>query len=431
MHLPSREGTRVDNSKDIRTIMRDNAVTIMFVILCIIGLVFSGQSVSFVLYELVGRISRNAFLVLALIIPIVAGMGINFAVTIGAMAAQISALWITEWQIPGLGGFLLAALMTLPIASLFGFLIGKLLNKMKGQEMIGGLILGYFANGLYQLLFLFIFGNIIPLNTKGLVIQGSTGVANTINLSGEGGIKYALDGIIRLSMHETVFWFCGIGAAITAIMFLRKRIEAKKAVRILISLAVSSALFFIPAVRSLFELANVPVITMLVIFLLCLFNDALLKTKLGQQFRAVGQNRVVANAAGINVDRIRVIAIMISTVLAGWGQLIFVQNMGSFQTYGAHEQVGLYAGAAILVGGASIKRATNSQALLGTILFHLLFIVAPSAGKNIFGDAAVGEYFRVFISYGVIAMALVMHTWRGVPQKKKLGEQELSEVKKG
>ena len=157
----------------------------------------------------------------------------------------------------------------------------------------------------------------------------------------------------------------------------------------------------------------------LVIAALCLFNMGIMKTRLGQQFRAVGQNRTVANAAGIDVDHVRVIAIMISTVLAGWGQLIFVQNMGSFQTYGAHEQVGLYAGAAILVGGASIKRATNRQALLGCILFHLLFIVAPSAGKNLFGDAAIGEYFRVFVSYGVIAMALVMHAWSGVSRKKR------------
>ena len=97
-------------------------------------------------------------------------------------------------------------------------------------------------------------------------------------------------------------------------------------------------------------------VTFFVVGLLCIFNNALMKTKIGQQFRAVGQNRTVANASGINVDRVRVIAIVISTVLAGWGQLIFVQNMGSFQTYGAHEQVGLYAGAAILVGGASIKK---------------------------------------------------------------------------
>ena len=98
---------------------------------------------SYVMYEMFGRLSRNAFIVLALIIPIVAGMGINFAITIGAMAAQIAALWVIEWGVGGFGGFLLAMLMTMPIAGLFGFLIGKLLNKMKGQEMIGGLILGY------------------------------------------------------------------------------------------------------------------------------------------------------------------------------------------------------------------------------------------------------------------------------------------------
>ena len=81
----------------------------------------SGQSLGYVAYELFGRLSRNAFIVLALIIPIIAGMGINFAITIGAMAAQIAALWVTEWQIPGLGGFAVAALMTVPIAALFGF----------------------------------------------------------------------------------------------------------------------------------------------------------------------------------------------------------------------------------------------------------------------------------------------------------------------
>ena len=120
--------------------MRNNAVTVMFVLLCIICIIYSFQSMSYVMYEMFGRLSRNAFIVLALIIPIVAGMGINFAITIGAMAAQIAILWVLEWQIPGIGGFLVAALMTIPIASLFGFLIGKLLNKMKGQEMIGGMI---------------------------------------------------------------------------------------------------------------------------------------------------------------------------------------------------------------------------------------------------------------------------------------------------
>ena len=403
---------------DIREILQKNAVTVMFVVLCIIGLICSGQTVSYVMYELFGRLSRNAFIVLALIIPIVAGMGINFAITIGAMAAQIAALWVIEWGISGLPGFLVAMLMTMPIAAFFGFLIGKLMNKMKGQEMIGGLILGYFANGLYQLLFLFIFGNLIPLKAPGLVIKGSTGVANTIDLSTDRGFKYPLDGLLRVSFSTAVLIICGIIAVGAMVLFARKKMEKKKAFTYGGICVAAIVVAQLPFVKNIFSMVTVPMVTFFVVGLLCIFNNALMKTKIGQQFRAVGQNRTVANASGINVDRVRVIAIVISTVLAGWGQLIFVQNMGSFQTYGAHEQVGLYAGAAILVGGASIKKATNGQALLGCILFHLLFIVAPSAGKNLFGDAAIGEYFRVFISYGVIALALVMYAWGDYKKKK-------------
>ena len=404
---------------DIGTVIRNNAVTIMFVLLCVVCLYFSGLTVPYVMYELFGRLSRNAFIVLALILPIVAGMGINFAVTIGAMAAQIAALWVIEWGISGLPGFLVAMLMTVPLAAFFGYLIGKLLNKMKGQEMIGGLILGYFANGLYQLLFLFIFGNLIPLNAPGLVIKGSTGVANTIDLSTERGFKYALDGLWRVDFGTGLYILCGVMVLLAVVNLLRKKQNLKKTLMVVGGCAAACVAYLIPFVKNLFSMVQIPVVTFLLVGLLCVFNNELMRTRLGQQFRAVGQNRTVANVSGINVDKVRLIAIVISTVLAGWGQLIFVQNMGSFQTYGAHEQVGLYAGAAILVGGASIKKATNTQARVGCILFHLLFIVAPSAGKNLFGDAAIGEYFRVFISYGVIALALVMHAWSGIQKKKK------------
>ena len=68
-------------------IVRNNIVTIMFIALGAVCMCFSGYTPAYVMYELFGRLSRNAFIVLALIIPIVAGMGINFAITIGAMAA--------------------------------------------------------------------------------------------------------------------------------------------------------------------------------------------------------------------------------------------------------------------------------------------------------------------------------------------------------
>ena len=209
----------MDKSR-IRELARNNIVTIMFVVLCAVCLIFYGYSPSYVPYELFGRHSRNMFIVLSLIIPIVAGMGINFAITTGAMAAQIACLLVLEWGVPGIAGFLVAALLTVPLASLFGWLIGKLYNKMKGQEMIGGLVIGYFANGLYQLLFLFIFDNIIPINNPNLTITGSTGIANTMDLSREGGIASSLDKLWRLPFSQAVLAFAAVIAVILVIGYV-------------------------------------------------------------------------------------------------------------------------------------------------------------------------------------------------------------------
>ena len=419
MRSPSRE-VRLVAKKNWREFVRNNVVTIMFIVVCAVCMAFSGYKPNYVMYELFGRLSRNAFIVLALIIPIVAGMGINFAITIGAMAAQIACILVLEWGIQGFGGFLVAAALTVPMASVFGFLIGKILNKMKGQEMIGGMILGYFANGLYQLLCLFIFDNIIPINNPDLTIKGSKGIANTMDLSKAGGMGGTLEKLWRLPMAQATLVFAVVIAVILIIGHVRSHRKNNKKLGIQLgALAAVCVVMQLPVMKDLFSMVQVPMATFGIVALLCLFNVLLMRTRLGQQFRAVGQNRTVANAAGINVDKVRIIAITISTVLAGWGQLIFVQNLGAFQTYGAADQVGLYAGAAILVGGASVVRATNTQALLGTVLFHLMFILAPAAGKNLFGDAAIGEYFRVFMCYGVIALALVMHAWSSVAPKKK------------
>lgn len=411
--------------KSVGDHVKKYAVTYMFIAISLLFIIVSGLDMNYVCSQLLLRLNRNAFIVLALIIPIIAGMGINFAITIGAMAAQIGLLLTINWEITGFLGILTAAAVTLPLGLFFGFLIGKLLNKMKGQETIGSMILGYFANGVYQLLFLFIFGNIIPLN-KNVTIVGSTGVQNTLNLTGSAGLYTAVDGILELPFITVAYIICAALAVWAVIKYLRKKSSAKNMVLGIVLPAILAAIFSIPSVAGIFNGAGgtrkitIPVVTWCFILLLCLFNTFIMKTRLGQKFRAVGQNRTVANASGINVDRVRVIAIMISTVLAGWGQILFMQSngIGTLQTYAAHEQVGLYAGAAILVGGASIDRATNLQALIGTFLFHSLFITAQSAASNMFGDAAVGEYFRAFLSYGVIALALVLYAWRSAQQRK-------------
>lgn len=156
---------------------------------------------------------------------------------------------------------------------------------------------------------------------------------------------------------------------------------------------------------------NYPVATLLVIGLFVLLINYLLKTKLGQDMRAVGQDMYIAEVSGINVDRTRIISIIISTVLAAWGQIIFLQNIGTINTFGSHSQVGLFAVASLLVGGASVDRASWKEALIGTFLFHFLFVISPLAGQNLMNNAQIGEFFRVFVAYGIIGIALMLHAW--------------------
>lgn len=479
-----REVTAVN--KKISDFLFKNKVVILFLLLCVGATAASKQPLTFVIPELFTRIARNAFIVLALIIPVITGLGLNFGIVVGAMAAQIALFLTTYWGFTGVGGFFITVALATPIALVFGFLVGKLFNLVKGNEMIAGLILGYFADGIYQLIFLFVFGGVIAMNNPTLMIATGVGVKNTIDLKDT--VKYALDTIPMLTVLEIGFYLVIAGLLFTTIHKRIKKqavnwkdtaLKAAAAVfvyaltfigpveqflssdrllllsavelgclsvvlwqlfqivrhkmtkhtgagsfgkrdtfdirRALVFIVLAGAVYgltYIPALFNVLIAVQLPVMTYICIGALCVFNNLLMRTRLGQNMRAVGQNRAVANSAGIDVDKTRIIAMLFSTVLASWGQLIYLQNIGTMSTYGAHTQVGQFAIAALLVGGASVQKATNKNALLGIVLFHTLFIVSPLAGKELFGDPVIGEYFRIFVSYGVIAMALAMHAWK-------------------
>jgi simple sugar transport system permease protein len=346
----------------------------VFIILCTIGFQYSGLSWIFFANDLMSRLARNSFLVISLIIPVLAGMGLNFGIVLGAMAGQFAAFITVVHNLTGIGGFFAACAMAVPFAILFGWLTGILFNKAKGKEMITGLILGFFANGIYQLVCLIFIGWLIPISNKALLLPSGVGFVNTLDLK---IWQYAID---------KFYVFRARGIDIPVLKYLNN--------------------------------INIPVLTLTIVVLLCIAVALLFKTKLGQDFRAVGQNRHIAEIAGIKVDRVRIIAVVFSTVLAAWGQLIFLQNIGNVQVYGSHVQVGTFAVAALLIGGATVSKATIGQALLGTVLFHALFIVSPLAGKNLMGSAQVGEYFRVFVAYGVIGIALALHAWQRLAKKQ-------------
>lgn len=417
------------NSKKALTWAGNNAVTLVFLAFTIFGFLASELSIGWFLGELMGRLYRNAFLVISLIIPVVAGLGLNFGIVVGAMAGQIAIVAIRFIDIGGLGGILLAFLISTPIAILLGYLTGLLYNKTRGQEMIASLIVGFFANGIYQFLFLFVMGVVIKIpSSHPLIIPSATGgeygvgIRVTVDLGAadKGGLKYALDNIAKVPFLYAVI---GIAAFILILQIIRlarsKKLMLTKANRIstivnmvLCGIVIGIAAYSMAVRNSLAMVAKVPVVIVLLIIALCIFTEWILKTKLGQDFKAVGQSQKIAEVSGINVDKTRIIAVIISTVLAAWGQIITLQNIGTLNTYTAHSQVGMFAVASILVGGASTSKATVKQALIGTILFNAMFIMSPEIGQAVFGQALLGEYFRTFMVYGVIGFALGLYVWK-------------------
>ena len=337
-----------------KRLLQDNSVPLMFVVICLICLPLAGYSPSYLLNELVTRMGRNTFLILSLLIPIMAGMGLNFGMTLGAMAGEIALILVADWQIWGIPGIVLAMIVSIPISILLGVFCGNMLNKAKGREMITSYFISFFMNGVYQLVVLFMMGPIIPIMHATLKLPRGYGIRNTVSLL---NMRQQLDNLLAINVGGV----------------------------------------------------KIPVLTFLIIGVLCLVIIWFRRTKLGQDMRAVAQDMEVARDAGINVDRTRIIAIVMSTVMAGFGMIIYLQNLGNFPTYNAHVQIGTFSIAALLVGGASVEKASIGNAFLGVILFHMMFILAPETVTTITGDSMIGEYFRTFVSYGVITVALIMY----------------------
>ncbi len=421
-------------SKSSSSWVADNIVTLIFIAFTIFGFVVSdGVTMNFFLTELSSRFFRNAFLVLSLIIPVVAGLGLNFGIVVGAMAGQIAIAIVRYFDLGGVSGMFLTFLIAFPIAAFSGYLTGILYNKTRGQEMIASLIVGYFANGIYQFLFLFAVGVIIKVPADHPMIKpDGVGVRMTVDLVKveDGGLKYALDKIMEIPFMWAILLVAAAVLLLQVFRYIRNKNKAaftgqKNATLInslicLILIGISA--HAIVTKSSLMMVRKVPVVIGLFIIALCIFNEKILKTKLGQDFRSVGQSQHIAEVSGINVDRTRIIATIMSTVLAAWGQIMYLQNMGTLNTYGAHTQIGMFSVAALLVGGASTQKANIRHAILGTLLFNSMFIMSPEIGLSLFGNALLGEYFRTFMVYGVIGLALGLHVWRTYVKGKEVIE---------
>lgn len=337
-----------------RLLNSEYMVPTVFIILSYFAWQFSGLSGTFVLNQVITRFIRDGILVLSLIIPIVAGMGLNFAITVGAMAVQTALLLVINYQIEGIGGILLVIIIGVILSVLSGFLIGHILNRVKGKEMITTIIIGFLFNSIYQLIFLVGFGTFIPVINEEIILSRGIGVRNTVDL-----------GMYRNTIEK--LWLLKLGEV------------------------------------------EIPLFMILIVLLFAAIIFYLLHTRFGQEVKALGSSANTSEILGINVNVVRIKVIIMSTVLAGLGQLLYLQNIGMFDVYTAHMTTDVISCAALLAGGASIKSAKIRHALIGIFLFHTLFIVSPQAGQSMFNNAALGEYFRSFIAYGTIAFALIIN----------------------
>ena len=139
--------------------LKSNRIPLLFIILSVIGYIVSGMSLNFVMSEVVTRILRNSVMVLSLIVPIIAGLGLNFAISIGALAAQTAILFVLNYGLEGYPALLAVVLLSTILAVAFGYVIGAILNRVKGREMITSIIIGYIGISIYQLIFMVGFWN--------------------------------------------------------------------------------------------------------------------------------------------------------------------------------------------------------------------------------------------------------------------------------
>ena len=414
----------------------DNIVPIIFVLFTIVGFSVSDDvPLVFFFRELSSRFFRNIILVLSLVIPVIAGLGLNFGIVIGAMAAQAALVLVRFFDAGGIPGTLLWFALSFPVALFLGYLTGKLFNKTRGQEMIAGLIVGFFANGVYQFVFLYCVGGLIKVPADHPMVKpDGVGLRATIDMGkpAEGGLQYAIDGIAKMPLVWALLLASVIGLVVLFFIYRKRRMlnraESKFGYYFKAAVLLVAAFFLAGEIRGNTMLMNVeiPLVTSVIVVLVCIMTQWLVETKLGQDFNSVGKSQYISKVSGIDVDRKRIIAVMMSTVLAAFGQIIYLQDMGTFNTYSSHEQIGMFSVAALLVGGASVAKANIGHAILGTILFNAMFIISPEIGQAVFGQVLLGEYFRTFMVYGVIGLALGIYVWKTNRQKSLLIIKEAS-----
>lgn len=78
----------------ISSCLKSNSTLLIFILLALFTSAASGETISSLVRDISSRFFRNILLILALILPITAGIGLNFGVTLGAIGSELALVFI-------------------------------------------------------------------------------------------------------------------------------------------------------------------------------------------------------------------------------------------------------------------------------------------------------------------------------------------------
>jgi len=151
------------------------------------------------------------------------------------------------------------------------------------------------------------------------------------------------------------------------------------------------------------------VITGALICAVAVFSIMITGSRIGKDITKLSSKQQNSIDSEGQISKVRITAITISTIVAAWGQIILLQNTGYFSTYGSHSGIGVLAVSALVVGGATINKATVRNALLGIIVLQGFYIISIPAVEQLFSSnvSNVSEILRVILINGAILYTFI------------------------
>lgn len=299
----------------------------------------------------INRFSWNAVLVLAMVPMVHSGCGLNFGLPLGIISGLLGATMSIQFGFTGPMSFVMAIVIATPFALAFGGGYGWLLNRIKGGEMMIATYVGFSSVSFMCIMWL-----LLPYTSRTMVwALAGKGLRTTISL--EGFYDKVLANFLQINIGR-------------------------------FSIPLGSLLFFA---------------------VLAFLMWAFLHTKSGTSMTAVGSNPTFAKASGINIDKTRMLSVIMSTWLAAVGILVYQQGFGFIQLYMAPFNMAIPAVSAILSGGASVNKATIANVVIGTFLFQGIVTMTPTV-MNAAIHMDMSEVIRIIVSNGMILYALTRKT---------------------